>query len=98
MSCIDNLKILFAPFLPFTSQKLHELLGYDGELFGDLEIVTYEESTRNHDALIYNGDAAIGRWEKSDLAAGQTLREPQALIQKLDPKRVAEIREEMGLA
>ncbi len=35
---IDNLKILLAPFLPFSAQKLHEYLGYDGQLFGDLRI------------------------------------------------------------
>ena len=29
LRCIDNLKTLFTPFLPFTSQALHELLGYD---------------------------------------------------------------------
>ena len=27
---IDTLKTLFAPFLPFTCQALHEYLGYDG--------------------------------------------------------------------
>src|SRR6202022_1182868 len=26
--CVDNLKVLMAPFLPFTSQRLHEMLGY----------------------------------------------------------------------
>ncbi|MEI7953063.1 MAG: DHH family phosphoesterase, partial [Synechococcaceae cyanobacterium ELA182] len=33
---IDTLKTLFAPFLPFTCQKLHAYLGYDGDLFGRL--------------------------------------------------------------
>ena len=36
LRCIDNLKILFAPFVPFSSQQLHEMLGYDGQLFGEL--------------------------------------------------------------
>ena len=40
---IDNLKILLAPFLPFTAERLHEYLGYDGQLFGDQEIETYHE-------------------------------------------------------
>ena len=31
---IDSLKTMLAPFLPFTCQKLHGYLGYDGELFG----------------------------------------------------------------
>ncbi len=35
---IDNLNTLLAPFLPFSAQKVHEYLGYDGQVFGDLEI------------------------------------------------------------
>ena len=35
LQCIDNLKLLFTPFLPFSSQALHELLGYDDALAGD---------------------------------------------------------------
>ena len=31
---IDSLKIMFAPFLPFTCEKLHIFLGYDAPLFG----------------------------------------------------------------
>ena len=27
---VDSLKVIFTPFLPFSSQKLHHLLGYDG--------------------------------------------------------------------
>src|SRR4051794_15941534 len=34
---VDSLKTLLAPFLPFTSQTVHELLGYDGWLSGQLE-------------------------------------------------------------
>ena len=30
LRAVDSLKTLFAPFLPFTSQTVHELLGYDG--------------------------------------------------------------------
>jgi glutamine synthetase len=29
---IDALKVLFAPFLPFSSARLHALLGYEGDL------------------------------------------------------------------
>ena len=27
LRCIDSLKMLFTPFLPFSAQRLHELLG-----------------------------------------------------------------------
>jgi methionyl-tRNA synthetase len=32
LNLINALKVLFAPFLPFTSAKLHELLGYEDSL------------------------------------------------------------------
>jgi methionyl-tRNA synthetase len=93
---IDNLKILLAPFLPFSSQQLHEYLGYDGQLFGDLRIESYQESTRAHQALVYDGSAAIGRWGKSALQPGQPLREPKALFVKLDPEIVDHERAFLG--
>ncbi len=88
LKVIDNLKILLAPFLPHSAQELHEYLGYDGQLFGDLSIAEYQEETRAHTALVYDGSKAIGRWEKSYLKAGQTLREPKPLFVKLEPEIV----------
>ena len=38
LRAIDSLKALFTPFLPFSSQGLHELLGYEGTLAGPLEL------------------------------------------------------------
>src|SRR5581483_11067226 len=32
LRCVDSLKTLFTPFLPFSSQALHELLGYEDTL------------------------------------------------------------------
>ncbi len=88
LRAIDNLKILLAPFLPFSSQQVHEILGYDGQLFGDLNIVTYHERERSHQALVYDGTRAIGKWTKSALPPGQPLREPQPLYTKLDEEVV----------
>jgi methionyl-tRNA synthetase len=93
---VDNLKILLAPFLPFTSQKLHEFLGYDGQLFGDQKIVEYAEKTRAHKGLTYDASQAIGKWEKSSLQPGQALREPAPLIVKLEPEIVDKERAYLG--
>lgn len=93
---IDNLKTLLAPFLPHSAQMLHEYLGYDGHIFGDLDIVTYQESTRPHRALVYDGTKAIGKWEKSALQAGQALREPQPLFIKLEAEIIEQERAYIG--
>jgi methionyl-tRNA synthetase len=80
---IDNLKILLAPFLPFTAEKLHSFLGYDGALFGEQQITKFSESTRDHNGLTYDTNGATGKWEPSQLSAGQKLREPAPLFKKL---------------
>ena len=72
------------------------MLGYDGQLFGDLMIENYAEETRDHLALVYDGSGAIGRWEKSDLQPGQKLRQPSPLFTKLDPEIVDEERQYLG--
>jgi methionyl-tRNA synthetase len=88
LRAIDNLKILLAPYLPFGAQALHELLGYDGWLSGPLEFRTIEEDGRSHVVLTGDYGGWVGRWEPSALPAGQPLREPRPLFQKLDPERV----------
>lgn len=97
LRCIDTLKIAFAPVLPFTSQRIHEYLGYEGQLFGEQKIVEYAESTRNHHALVYDASNSIGGWEVSKLPVGQALRKPETpIITKLAPELVAEERARMG--
>ena len=96
LRCIDSLKILFAPFIPFSSQQVHEMLGYEGQLFGELKIETIQEEKDDHLALVYDGSQAIGRWTPSQLAPGQALPPPTPLFVKLDPGIVAEERQQLG--
>jgi methionyl-tRNA synthetase len=85
LQAIDNLKVLFTPFLPFSSQKLHELLGYTGWLAGPLvfEEVS-EEGGATHRVLTGDYQSWGGRWEPSRLAPGQPLQPPAPLFKKLD--------------
>jgi methionyl-tRNA synthetase len=87
---IDNLKILLCPFLPFSSQKLHELLGYSGSIAGPLELREVAEEGATHQVLTCNPETWIGRWEPSKLPVGQELKEPVPLFRKIDPKVVEE--------
>jgi methionyl-tRNA synthetase len=91
LRAIDNLKVLLTPFLPFTSQHLHELLGYKGTIAGPLgfrEVLEDDGST--HMILTGDYETWIGRWAPSELPAGQRLLEPRPLFKKLDPKLVDE--------
>lgn len=98
LRCIDTLNTIFAPVLPFTSERVRQYLGYDTPLFGELRIKTYAESTRSHDVLEYDGTTATGKWEVSRLPIGQKLREPDTIIKKLPPETAAEERAKMGLS
>ncbi len=89
LCAIDSLKILLLPYLPFSSQRLHELLGYDDVLAGNLELRTItEEGGREHTVLTGDYSGWAGRWEPSAIRPGQALREPEPLFVKLDADTV----------
>jgi methionyl-tRNA synthetase len=86
LRAVDSLKVIFTPFLPHTSQQLHELLGYEGWLAGPLDFREVAESAvRSHQVLTGDYSAWVGRWEPSALPPGRPLREPRPLFRKLDP-------------
>jgi methionyl-tRNA synthetase len=89
LRAVDSLKTLFTPFLPFSSQALHELLGYEGWIAGPLEIRTVEEEDGStHEILTGDYAGWVGSWAPSELPPGQTLREPRPLFRKLDAEAV----------
>ncbi|MBC7259909.1 MAG: methionine--tRNA ligase [Chloroflexi bacterium] len=81
---INDLKVLLAPFLPFSSQRLHKLLGYETDIFGRQYTEVVQEATRSHLVLRYDGSALAARWEPSRLPPGQKLPPPKPLFSKLD--------------
>jgi len=84
LCAIDALKVLLAPFVPFSAERLHRALGYEHPLFGAQHIVTYAERARTHEALVYDATQARGHWAPSALTPGQRLEPPQPLYQKLE--------------
>ncbi len=96
LKAIDSLKILFAPFLPFTSDRLHGFMGYDGSLFGTQSTETLKDELGEHTVLRYDPSGATGKWEPSKLKAGDPLRQPVALFKKLDISIVEDERARLG--
>jgi methionyl-tRNA synthetase len=90
LQCIDWLKTLWAPILPFSSQLIHETLGYDGQLAGRQYTEVVEDAKGRHEVLRYDHSQAVGRWIAATLQPGQKMREPKAPFQKLDEKIVAQ--------
>lgn len=96
LRAIDSLKVLFAPFLPFSSEKLHTYFGYAEPLFGEQSIESIEDELGVHSVLRYHPEKATGRWEPSQLQPGQLFVSPKPLFRKLDPKIVEEERARLG--
>jgi len=88
--------VLLAPFLPFSSERLNTILGYEKPLFGEQNIVAYKEAKRSHEALTYDASKASGDWAPSDLEPGRTLAQPTPLYKKLDDEIVEEERDRLG--
>ena len=86
LRCVDSLKVLFTPFVPFTSQRVHELLGYDDVLAGPLEFEDVGDVDGEPHTVLTGRYADWRRgWGPTALATGQKLREPSPLFKKLDP-------------
>jgi methionyl-tRNA synthetase len=96
LKAIDSLKVILSPFLPFTSEKLHNLMGYDGPLFGTQSTETVTDALGEHTVLRYHGETATGRWEPSQLEPGRVLRQPAPLFKKLEAKIIDEERARLG--
>jgi methionyl-tRNA synthetase len=98
LRAVDSLKTLFAPFLPFSSQTVHELLGYDGWLAGPLHFRTVvEDGGAEHQVLTGDYESWGGAWAPSELPPGRQLQEPRPLFKKLPPETVQEELDRLGL-
>jgi methionyl-tRNA synthetase len=71
LKAIDSLKILLAPFLPFTCEKLHSYLGYTQPIFGSQVVSTISDELGTHTVLQYDPDQATGKWVPSQLEPGK---------------------------
>jgi methionyl-tRNA synthetase len=93
---IDSLKIMFAPVLPFTSEKLHTFFGNSEPLFGEQVIEEQTDSLGIHNVLRYIPEKSTGRWQPSQLQPGTAFQKPIPLFQKLDASIVEEERARLG--
>jgi len=95
---IDSLKMLFTPFLPFSSQKLHEALGYDTNMVGEQKVLEFQENSHKHLGLTYSYERQGDLWKPSGLQPGQRLRRPQPLFRKLEEEIVEQELSRLGRA
>jgi len=89
LRCVDNLKTMLTPFMPFSSQRLHAMLGYTDVLAPQPEVREVAEDGVTHQVLTGEYSRA-DRWHPSALQAGRKLPAPEALFKRLDEKVVEE--------
>jgi len=95
LKAIDSLKVIFAPFLPFSGEKLHQTLGYETPLFGKQFVETLEDDLGTHTALRYEGIGGM-QWKPSELKPGAAFNKPSPLFKKLDKSIIEEERARLG--
>ncbi|MCA9735405.1 class I tRNA ligase family protein, partial [candidate division KSB1 bacterium] len=83
LKAIDSLKVMFAPFIPFTSERLHGFFGYETPLFGEQYTETAKDSLGEHLVLRYKPVENI-QWKPSELKPGAKLNQPGPLFKKLE--------------
>jgi methionyl-tRNA synthetase len=93
---VDSLKILFAPFVPFSSERLHTYLGYSQPIFGEQYVEPQQDQLGTHNTLRYRSPQPGGRWEPSNLQPGQRLELPAPLFKKLEPALAQDERSRLG--
>jgi methionyl-tRNA synthetase len=96
LRAVDSLKVMMTPFLPFSSQRLHEMLGYRDVIAPQAELREYEEEGGVRHRVQGNEYESTPRWHPSSLAPGTPLREPSPLFRKIDPEVIEEELRRMG--
>jgi methionyl-tRNA synthetase len=85
LQVIDYLKTLLCPFLPFSSQQLHEMLGYTGTI-APQPVVQQAIDPDGRERAILTSDYKVDLlWKPAPIPIGQPIAEPKALFVKLDP-------------
>jgi methionyl-tRNA synthetase len=88
---------MFAPFLPFTCERLHGFFGYETPLFGEQYTESVKDSLGEHLVLRYRPSTTLGvNWKPSELQPGQKLNQPAPLFKKLEPSVIEEERARLG--
>ena len=101
IQAIEWLKLMSAPFLPHTSETLHQLMAHDLPLFGEQFSRFEEDKLGEHEIMgldISHSEGRLGQdiWKPVELEAGKAFNQPVPLIKKLDHGIVEEERARLG--
>jgi len=90
LQAVDDAKTLLTPFLPRSSQAVHQMLGGAGVWSGSPRIETVDEEGAPSYPVITGDYDSTFRWESRPVAVGAPLAVPVPLFTKLDPSVIDE--------
>lgn len=97
LQIVDDCKSLLTPFLPESSERVHQMLGGSAVWSGMPELREVEEDGETYTVLMgdYRTEAV---WKSTPIKPGTPLNAPGLLFQKLDPGVIEEELARMGQA
>ena len=90
LQAVDDAKTMLTPFLPRSSQVVHEMLGGAGPWSGMPRIEQVDEDGGPSYPVITGDYDSTFRWESRPVVPGTPLAVPAPLFTKLDPSVVDE--------
>ena len=97
--CVVDLNTMMAPFVPFSANLVHEVMGGEGEF---MPMPVAKEVTDLDDGRPYRiitGEySATPRWQPRDAAPGTPIAKPKPAFKKFDPAVVEEELERMNIS
>ncbi len=84
LQLLDYLKVLLSPFLPFSSQQLHEMLGYSGTIAPQPTLAEALDPDRRVRQVLTGQYETVPMWKPSPIPVGQVVSAPSMLFKKLD--------------
>jgi methionyl-tRNA synthetase len=90
LQLVDDCKALLTPFLPHSSQRVHELLGNTDEWSGMPQAVEVEEDGGDPYTVLAGDYRTAARWRSLPIVPGTRLAAPTPVFTKLDDSIVAE--------
>jgi methionyl-tRNA synthetase len=97
LQLVSDCNTMLSPFMPHSSQQVHELLGADGVLAPQPELREVDDLDGGPAYPVLTGDYETGgRWARTPLTVGSPIAPPTPLFAKLDPAVIDEELARMG--
>jgi methionyl-tRNA synthetase len=90
LQLIDDCKALLTPFLPHSSQRVHELLGNTNVWSGQPELAEVTQDGGEPYAVLQGDYRTAAVWASCPITAGTALATPTPIFTKLEDSIVAE--------